>query len=218
MPQAPASETTPEDILAFWFPPGLGACVEEEHIAFWTSRMQGGMDQAIIDTYAHVTEAAAQGVFDPWAATPRGRLGLLLLLDQFPRSLWRGTPAAYAQDIKATRLAMEGIENGHFDALDHPWEKNFYLIAMTHCEGPEHLERMDRVVGLADREVATMTGPKAERYKEMGDQPRRVREIIRRFGRHPHRNAIYGRVSSPDEAAYIAEGVFPHERKIGEPD
>ncbi|MDQ2090444.1 DUF924 family protein [Marimonas arenosa] len=218
MTQANVSETTPEDILSFWFPDSLIRLDGDDHVAFWTSRMQGGMDAAILDLHADLTRAGAQGLLDAWAETPRGRLALILVLDQFPRSLWRDTPGAFAQDIKATRLALEGLENGHYDALDHPWEKNFYLIAMSHCEGPEHLERMDRVVALAEREVASMTGPVAERYDEMGNQPRRVREIIRRFGRHPHRNAIYGRVSTPDEEVYIAEGVFPHERKIGAQD
>ena len=216
MAQVNPGNVTPEDILGFWFPTGLEALVPEEHVAFWTSRMQGGMDADIIDSYAEVTEAGASGLLDDWARASRGRLALLLVLDQFPRSLWRDTPGAYAQDIKATRLAIEGIENGHYDALKYPWEKNFYLIAMSHCEGPDHMERMDRVVALADREVASMKAPEGGFYNEMGNQPRRVREIIRRFGRHPHRNPVYGRLSTPEEQAYINEGVFPHERKIGE--
>ena len=216
MAQIDVSDITAEDILSFWFPATLPALDRDDHIAFWQSRMQGGMDAAITEHYADLTRAGAQGLLDGWADTARGRLALILVLDQFPRSLWRGTPAAYAQDIKATRLAIAGIANGDFDALDHPWQKTFYLIAISHCEGPEHLERMDRIIALADREVASMTGPTAELYADMGERPRRVREIIRRFGRHPHRNAIYGRVSSQDEAAYIARGVFPHEREIGE--
>lgn len=215
MPQADPDKTAPEDILAFWFPAHLPSLDEEEHFAFWRSRMRGGMDAPIIETYAKVAEAAARGACDTWAKTPYGRLALILTLDQFPRSLWRDTPAAFAQDIKATRLALEGIDNGHFDALAHPWEKNFYLIALCHCEGPDHLERMGRTVALAEREVAKMSGTLLERYGHMADQPRRVEGIIARFGRHPHRNAFYGRISTPEEEAYIAEGDFPHVRKIG---
>ncbi len=97
--------------------------------------MQGGMDAAIIERFGGLTMAAATGRLDHWADTARGRLALLIALDQFPRSLWRDTPAAYAQDIKAARLALDGIANGHFDTLE-PWEMMFFVIAISHCEGP----------------------------------------------------------------------------------
>ncbi len=176
------------------------------------------MDAAIIGQWTDVTRAAARGALDDWAATATGRLALILVLDQFSRSLWRDSPAAYEQDNKATRLALEGVEAGHFDALPHPWQKNFYRIALCHCEGPDHPDRMDRAIALADAQVDQMPAPLRAHYGDMGNQPRRVRDVIRRFGRHPHRNPIYGRVSSPEEAAYIAAGDFPHSRKIGPDD
>ena len=215
MTQIAADSVTPEDILAFWFPPGLQDKGLKEHDDFWASRMRGGMDQAICTTMAQVTESGARGAYDHWAETAYGRLALLLVLDQFPRSLWRDTPAAFGQDIKANLLILQGIENGHYDALDWPWEKNFYIISLCHCEGPDHLARMEMAVAMADALTATVEGPYAARYAEMGQQPRRVREVIRRFGRHPHRNPFYGRLSSPEEEAYIAAGEFPHVRKIG---
>ena len=140
--------------------------------------MQGGMDAAIIARFAGLTLAAATGALDHWAATPRGRLALLIALDQFPRSLWRDTPAAYAQDIKAARLALEGLRNGHFDSLE-PWEQNFYVIAIAHCEGPDHLERMDRLESIVEGIVSRMPealAPLAERFRS---QRARVREIIK---------------------------------------
>lgn len=218
MAQIPVSEITPDRILEFWYPAGLENYDPQQHKDFWFSRMQGEMDQPIIDHYALVTEAAARGLLDHWADEPMGRLALILCLDQFPRSLWRNTPGAFGQDYKATRLALEGLRNGHYDALDYIWQKNFYLIAISHCEGPDHLERMDLIVDLADKAVAALPEAAQEAYGEAAQQPRRVREIIRRFGRHPHRNPIYGRVSSPEEEAYIAEGLFPHERQKHERD
>ncbi|MCA0872673.1 DUF924 domain-containing protein [Seohaeicola saemankumensis] len=218
MGQKAVSDVTPDDVLAFWFPPGLDALVPDDHIAFWRSRMQGGMDAAIIGQWADVTRAAARGALDHWADTATGRLALILALDQFSRSLWRDSPAAYEQDNKATLFALDGIDTGHFDALPHPWQKNFYLIAICHCEGPDHLERMDRAIALADAQVAAMPAPLRAHYGDMGNQPRRVRDIIRRFGRHPHRNPVYGRLSSPEEEVYIATGDFPHTRKIGPDD
>ncbi len=200
---------TPDQVLDFWFPDNGHWTGTETHQAFWNERMQGGMDARIISDFAGLTEAAAKGLLDHWAETPRGRLALLIALDQFPRSLWRDTPAAFAQDCKATRLALEGIENGHFDELA-PWEQTFYVIAISHCEGPDHLERMQSIDGVVERIVANIP-PAIESLREhLPAQHERVKGIIARFGRHPHRNPIYGRVSSPEEEAYIAEGDFPH--------
>lgn len=208
----PTPEYSAQAVLDFWFP-DTGYWKSREAFGPWIhERMQGGMDGAILADFADLTKAAAQGKLDHWAETPRGRLALLIALDQFPRSLWRDTPGAYAQDIKATRLAMEGIENG--DILEiQPWERAFYVIALGHCEGPDHLERFD----LIDRVCEDMIFPDLPASLEYSiDQFRgqnaRVREIITRFGRHPHRNPVYGRVSSPEEEAYIAEGNFPHEQ------
>ncbi len=205
-------------VLDFWFPNDGHWQSLDTHLAFWQHRMRGGVDEVVCRDFAEVTEAAARGQLDQWAETPRGRLALVIALDQFPRSLWRGAPAAYAQDIKATRLVLEALENGHYQALEHPWERQFFIIALTHCEGPDHMQRMDLAVELseAQREIAP------ESLMPMMDRPvqqaLRVRGIIDRFGRHPHRNAIYGRLSSPEEEAYIAEGDFPHEGKIELPD
>ena len=199
----------PEDVLDFWFPDTGHWHDPETHAAFWFERMQGGMDARIISDFADLTRAAARGELDHWAETPRGRLALLIALDQFPRSLWRDTPGAYAQDIKATRLALDGIANGHFDELT-PWEQTFFIVACSHCEGPDHLERMERLDPVVERIMASLPPQLAPRADRLRSQHDKVKGIIARFGRHPHRNPIYGRVSTPEEEAYIAEGEFPH--------
>ena len=139
-------------VLDFWFPNSGHQNDSQTHAAFWTERMQGGMNARIEDEFSELTIAAAKGLLNHWSETPSGRLALLIALDQFPRSLWRDTPAAFAQDIKATRLALEGISNGDFDNLE-PWEQGFYVIAITHCEGPDHLERMVQLEATVDRIV-----------------------------------------------------------------
>jgi uncharacterized protein (DUF924 family) len=196
-------------VLDLWFPDSGHWTTPAAHGAFWTERMQGGMDAAICAGFAELTLAAATGQLDHWAATPRGRLALVIALDQFPRSLWRDTPAAYAQDIKATRLALDGIATGDTRALA-PWEAAFFVIAISHCEGPDHLERMQRL----DAEVArimSLLPPQLEAFAaRFSAQHARVTEIIQTFGRHPHRNAVLGRASSPAEMRYIAAGDFPH--------
>lgn len=208
-----ADDFSPDQVLDFWFPDDGHWQDMERHRAFWTWRTQGGADEDIKARFADLTLAAARGLLDHWAGTPRGRLALILALDQFPRSLWRDTPGAYGQDIKATRLALEGIENGHFAALDHVWERQFYIIAITHCEGPDHLARMELVLKLTEASVANIPEAISDYAERARSQRAKVRDIIARFGRHPHRNAILGRVSTPEEEAYIAAGDFPHVAK-----
>ncbi|MEM7446242.1 MAG: DUF924 family protein [Pseudomonadota bacterium] len=203
-------EFAPQQVLDFWFPDD-GFWESRESFGAWIhNRMQGGVDDHICEHFPELTEAAAKGLLDSWAKTPRGRLALILALDQFPRSLWRGTPGAYAQDCKATLLAMEGIENGHFAALK-PWEQTFFIVALAHCEGPDHLDRFDLIETVTEDIIAGLP-PQLEYTAELfRAQNAKVRAIIERYGRHPHRNPIYGRVSSPEEEAYIAIGDFPHE-------
>lgn len=200
---------SPQDILDLWFPDTGHQNDRAAHGQFWDTRMQGGMDAVICARFGAVTEAAARGELDHWAETPYGRLALLIALDQFPRSLWRDTPAAYAQDIKACRLALEGVDIGHFDDLK-PWEQAFYVIAIGHCEGPDHRQRMGMLTDLTERVIAGLKPPLLDVGEGFRNQSRRVKGIIERFGRHPHRNPILGRLSTPEEAAYIAKGDFPH--------
>jgi len=200
----------PHPILDLWFPDDGHWLDRDRHIDFWMTRMQGGMDEIICRDFEDLTVAAAQGMLDHWAESPRGRLALLIALDQFPRSLWRDTPAAYGQDIKACRLALAGLENGHYHALPHIWEREFYVIAISHCEGPDHLQRMDLCVELAKGHAAICPDHMQDVVPQFIAQAERVRGVIARFGRHPHRNPIYGRVSSPEEQAYIDTGDFPH--------
>ncbi|MEM6727151.1 MAG: DUF924 family protein [Pseudomonadota bacterium] len=200
----------PQDILDLWFPE-TGFWDSPESFQAWIEeRMYGGMDEVICARYAGVTTAAARGELDHWAETARGRLALLILLDQFPRSLWRDTPAAFAQDIKANLLVMEALANGHFEAL-RPWEQVFFTVALGHCEGPDHLARIDLIDRLTEAHIIPGMPPA---LAHLGDllraQNARTRSVIERFGRHPHRNPIYGRVSTPSEEAYIATGDFPH--------
>ncbi len=202
----------PEDVLDLWFPDNGFTETREAYGKWIFERMQGGMDDAICSRFAELTEQAARGELDDWAETAKGRLALILVLDQFPRSLWRDTPAAYAQDIKSCQLAIEGFRNGHWEDYA-PWEKAFLLVAISHCEGPDHLARFDIIEQMTDDIVAALPPQLEEVGPLLKGQTARVRGIIERFGRHPHRNAVLGRICTPEEEAYIAEGDFPHVRK-----
>lgn len=200
-----------EEVLQFWFPDDPDED-RETHFGHWRWRMRGGADEEIIDRFSDPTARAAAGELDHWADDPRGRLALIIVLDQFSRSVWRGTPRAFAQDETSLVLVLEGLRNGHFDALERAWEKTMYHVPLEHCEGPGHLERLDLAVRLAQDILASAPPHLRASYEFAAQQPVEFRKVIAAFGRHPHRNAILGRASTPEEEAYIGEGKFPHLR------
>ena len=197
----------------FWFPPGLDDADPDalrQQLEWWF----GGGSNAALSPFAPVLEAARSGRLDGWADTPPGRLSLIVVLDQFPRGLFAGTPEAYACDAAALRIAEEGLWNGHHAALSKPWERMFAVMPLVHAEGPDHLERMEVVVALA--EALVREAPEASRpvYEFSAGQARGHRDVVARFGRFPHRNAILGRPSTPEEAAYVAKGDLVHQRRM----
>lgn len=135
------------------------------------------------------------------------RLALILILDQFSRSLYRGTTQAFAQDSKACALTLEGIKGGHYEALKTPWEKTFFFFPLGHCE---EIEKLDLVVKLAEDLVQKSPPEDRELLEFSAAQARRHRAIIARFGRHPHRNEVLGRKSTFDELEYLANGQLVH--------
>jgi uncharacterized protein (DUF924 family) len=200
-------------VLEFWFPAGFGAHLAT-HREDWVWRMRGGADGEIVARFAELTGRAARGECDGWAATPRGRLALVLVLDQFSRSVWRDSARAFAQDPKALALVLEGLANGHYDALATPWEKTFFTMPLGHCEGPDHLERLDRAIALARAILEEAPEHLKPIYEFSAHQPVLNRRVIATFGRHPHRNRALGRVSTAAELAYLEAGVFPHQREL----
>lgn len=177
--------------------------------------MRGGANDHIITKYTDVTQRAANGEFDRWAETPIGRLALIIILDQFPRTVWAVSPKAYAQDPKALALCLEGFENGHFDALPNVWFKTAFRIPLEHCECPDHMASLNRAVAICEQ--MAVEAPKNLRpgYQIGIEQPKKHRAVIAQFGRHSHRNGILGRKSTLEEQEYIDKGVFPHESEIG---
>lgn len=138
-------------------------------------------------------EAAARGDCADWMATPESALGLLLLLDQFPRNAFRGTTRMYATDALARAAAAEAVDAGHDQGVGAALRVFFYL-PFAHSEA---LADQDRAVGL----VTHLGEPDLT-------HARRHRDIIRRFGRFPHRNPILGRAMRPEEQRYLDEGGY----------
>lgn len=167
------------DVLDFWFPEGGTANVDADtHREHWFWRLQGGADEAIVARFSELTVHGAQGGLDHWANEPEGRLSLIIMLDQFSRSLWRGTLRAFAQDAAALELTMEGVTNGHYEALDTPWFKIASTQPLGHCEGPDHLAHIDLLIRL--REGVALAAPEHLQpiYRSLVQQAEDVRQVI----------------------------------------
>lgn len=195
-----------EDVLQFWFP-----SLQQDDLAAWVRQWQwwfrGGGNAAIVEHFSPLLERAIQGELDDWAREPRSRLALILILDQFSRTIYRGTAQAFAQDEKARVLAISGIELGHYTALETPWEKTFFFLPLGHAENLQHLEL---AVQLADALVDESLPEYRSLLEFSAVQARRHRDVVAQFGRQPHRNELLGRISTPAELAYLANGQLVH--------
>ena len=198
-----------EDVLGFWFPPSSADhATMVRQFEWW---FQGGADAAIVERFSSLVEQAARGHLDDWAQTPRSRLALIIVLDQFSRSLYRDTARAFAQDPKALGLALEGIEIGHYAALHTPWEKTFFFLPLGHSE---KLKNLELAVELAEELVEQAPAELRRVLEHSAAQARGHRDVIARFGRHSHRNAVLNRTSTPEELDYLASGQLVHKRRI----
>ena len=199
-------------VYDFWFPIDLTDADLPTHWRMMQWWMGGGAS-AELAPFRPVLDAARAGRLDHWRATPRGRLSLIIVLDQFTRGLLAGTPEAYASDADALRLAEEGLANGHFDALATIFERFFFLLPTSHAEGPNHLDRLERLVALSERVLAQAPEHLEPLFAFSLSQARGHRDVIARFGRFPHRNEPLGRVSTPEELAYLAKGDYVYNRR-----
>ncbi|KQT88100.1 DUF924 family protein [Aurantimonas sp. Leaf443] len=150
-------------------------------------------DETIRQRFGDLYERAAAGDLDDWAEEPTGALALVLLLDQFPRNLFRGSPQAFATDGKALSIAKAALERG--DATTVGEDVNQFL-AMPLMHSEDAVDQESCVAWM--REIGEENLSFAEEH----------RDIVARFGRFPHRNAVLGRETTPEEAAFLAEGGF----------
>ena len=188
-----------ERVLSFWLEPK--PTTEDELAARQKTWFMGGkeLDEQIEREFGAQVESARRGELDDWAATARGRLALVILLDQFTRNLYRGSPQAFASDAKAVALCASGYDANLFeglDALDHM----FLSLPFSHAED---LELQKRAVRHAVH-FARGVRPEWKNLTRAGvNFARKHLDVIARFGRFPHRNAVLGRESSAEEKEYL---------------
>ena len=190
-------------VLSYWF----GEIRETEDYlkqrnALWFGKSQETDD----DLRAHFQkdlEDAMAGKLDAWAITPRGRLALIVLLDQFSRNIYREKPKAFSQDPRALQLTLDGLD-ANLDPLLHVFERKFFYLPLMHAESLEIQKKsLHYFTQLVERV------PKHLKASAEDNLTYAVRhyEIIQRFGRFPHRNLILKRNSTPEEIAFLK---MPH--------
>ena len=174
---------SPETVLAFWRDAGYDR---------WFTR-DDAFDAEVREKFLPTYEAAAAGKLGDWEATADGALALCIVLDQFPRNMFRGDPRAYATDEAARAVANRALKRGYDQ--DVPDElRDFFFMPFMHSEDPGDQERCVQLF----REAQSADLKYAEQH----------RDIIRRFGRFPHRNAVLGRETTPEEQAFLDGGGF----------
>jgi uncharacterized protein (DUF924 family) len=184
----------PEPLLAFWFAEGPDTFRQA-----WFKR-DDAFDAEIRERFGALVEAARQGSLAPWANAPEGALGLAVLLDQFPRNLFRGSAEAFAADPMMRDIAREAVLARRWDMALTPTQRMFLYLPFEHSEA------------MADQDLSVAL------FEGLRDDPRhaapggaidyawRHRAVIERFGRFPHRNAALRRPSTPDEGAWLEAG------------
>jgi uncharacterized protein (DUF924 family) len=189
----------PDDVLEFW----LGAPATEhdgfmKKIQRWF-RGSPELDAEIRTRFGAAVQSARDGALDDWQTTPRGRLALVILLDQFTRNLYRGTPRTYENDARALALTEAGLDQ-HADAQMTFEEKTFFYMPMAHSEDVTRQERHVALVGAAANSAPAGL---EKSYAVAVEHAKGYLEQIRRFGRFPHRNAVLSRTCTQEEMAFL---------------
>ncbi|WP_067338301.1 DUF924 family protein [Stappia indica] len=184
MPVTSSGKPDAIDILDFWWTAGP---------AKWFAR-DDAFDAEIREKFAPLVEQAREGALDGWAQSSHGALALLLLLDQFPRNLFRGDALAFASDERARRIARAAVDAG-FDRAFPREARPFFYLPFEHSEDMSDQERS------------------VDLFRRHGDEQTYLYalihlDVIRRFGRFPHRNPVLGRETTAAEATYLDDGGF----------
>jgi uncharacterized protein (DUF924 family) len=199
---APVTIMKAEDILAFWFADALASPERAgERVQLWF-RKNEAFDREISRRFGSAPELAAQGQLASWRGEPSSALALVLVLDQFPRNLYRGSARAFEFDRFALEVALAAIAR-QFDSALHPVQASFLYLPLEHAED---IGQQERAVQLFEPLTARTPVELRPLIENFASYARRHRDVIRRFGRFPHRNTTLGRKSTPAEVAYLESG------------
>jgi len=191
----------------FWFGPRpLSAEQLNSRIRFWfgdgSSQLRQRRDEQIRARFGELLERAAGGQLASWADGPRRRLSLIILLDQFPRHMFRGTVRAFAHDAQALGLTLSGMQSAADAALDVV-ERIFFYMPLQHAENREvQDESVAAYRRLQSEAPEELRGPFTSALRSAENH----RAIIGQFGRFPYRNRVLGRANTPEESDWLRKG------------
>jgi uncharacterized protein (DUF924 family) len=181
------------DVLEFWFGAPDSPAFGRPRAPWFVKSAE--FDARILDRFLATHEAATAGALDAWSSRPLAALALAVVLDQFPRNMFRGTPRAFAADARALALARDAVQRG-FDEVLLPVQRWFVYLPFEHAED---LGAQRESLRLFERLATDAAGAGTLAYAM------RHYAVIERFGRFPHRNAILGRASTPEELAFLVQ-------------
>ena len=189
------------DILDFWF----GNEQDDAKVAslqddLWWKKSES-TDASIRRQFGAVVEQVGQGELDHWATDAEGLLALILLLDQWPRNIYRGQPQAFALDDRA-RFWCRRMLRDRLDQSLRPIQRLFAYLPLEHSE---NLQDQDQCVRLMQALADSVPGHQRETFDDFVDYAERHRAVIERFGRFPHRNTILGRPSTDEEVEFLKQ-------------
>ncbi|GAB7127540.1 DUF924 family protein [Silvimonas sp. JCM 19000] len=190
--QAKSLYATPEAVLTFWFGCPDDPDYGQNKARWWTA--DDAFDAAVRRHFLTTWQAAGKGKLDGWAVDARGTLALILVLDQFSRNLQRGSAATYAHDASALQWALHAIAQG-WDQQLPLLQRAFLYLPLEHAEDVA-LQRQALELFTPYRDVAGLENFYTSAVTHC--------DVVTRFGRFPHRNALFGRSSTPEELAYLA--------------
>ena len=194
------------DVLDFWFGKGpMDPARLTERNTFWFGgdgpEAGAARDALIKATLEPLLERASHGEYATWAGSPKRRLALILLYDQVPRNAYRGTAAQFAFDREALALSIEGLQLAADAALE-PWERLFFYLPLEHAES---MDAQDAAVASITRNAAEAPPEYRPWCEGLVFYAHKHRDLIKLFGRFPHRNQVLQRDDTPEERAWLAE-------------
>ncbi len=191
------------DIIAFWF----GELRENElpdkqkRMLWWAKSEEH--DSLIREKFEGYVLSAKKGRISHWLSDPLGTIAFIIVADQFPRNIYRGTSNAFSMDSIALRACLDGIEK-EFDKGLHPAYRIFFYLPLMHSENPE-MQRLSLQKYLALEDQYSGFAEIKQMLSDSTDFARRHLKIIKKFGRYPHRNFALGRESTPEEIDFLKE-------------
>ncbi|CAH0533170.1 hypothetical protein VST7929_01032 [Vibrio stylophorae] len=187
-------------VLDYWFGELNGEITKDDQMQKWFAA-DSDLDDEIRQRFQTLVSAAGSGHLADWAQSPKGTLALIILLDQFPRNLYRGLSAAFRFDAMALAYCRRGLAQ-EFDMALSPIERVFFYLPLEHSEQVEDQEESMFRFDQLRKVVSTRNRPLFDNFYAYAQQHQ---SIIDEFGRYPHRNACLGRLSTSEERHWLAK-------------